>query len=51
MITNYELLFGEKPKQNVTAPIEKGNHPEMDSTEILDPDQTKIYQSLIGGLQ
>ena len=51
MIANHEQLFGEKPRQNVTAPLEKGDHPEMDTTELLGPEQTKIYQSLIGGLQ
>ena len=51
MIANCKRLFGEKPKQNVTDPIETSNHPEMGTTELLGPEQTKIYQSLIGGLQ
>ena len=51
MIANYERLFGEPPSQRVSAPIEKGDHPEMDTTELLGPEQTKLYQSLIGGLQ
>ena len=51
MLANYERLFGEPPKQNMHAPLEKGDHPEMDTTELLDMDNTKIYQSLIGGLQ
>ena len=50
-IANCEQVFGEKPKQNVTAPIENGNHPEMDTTELLGPMQTKICQSFISGLQ
>jgi len=51
MVANYERLFGEPPKTNVYAPIEKGDHPEMDTTELLGEEQIKVYQSLIGGLQ
>ena len=51
MIANYERLFGEAPKTNVYAPLEKGDHPEMDTSELLDQGQIKVYQSLIGGLQ
>ena len=51
MISNYEKLFGQKPSQNVLSPIEKGDHPEMDTTDLLDPEGTKLYQSLIGALQ
>ena len=51
MIDNYVRLFGEKPNQNMMSPIEKGDHPEMDTSEFLDPEKVKIYQSLIGALQ
>ena len=30
LIKNYEKLFGESPKQSVTSPLEKGDHPEID---------------------
>jgi hypothetical protein len=51
MIATYELLFGELPKQTVTSPIEKNDHPELDTSELLDDDGIKKYQSLIGALQ
>jgi hypothetical protein len=51
MIANYEKLFGELPKQNVTSPLEKGDHPELDTSEVLDAKSTEIYQSMIGALQ
>ena len=51
MLANYERLFGGPPKQNVTSPIEKGNHPELDNTELLDDEGINKYQSLIGALQ
>ena len=33
---NYETLFGEMSKQNVSLPLEKGDHPEMDTSDFLD---------------
>ena len=51
MIGTYEKYFGEKPKQNVTSPLEKGDHPELDTSDFLDSQGISIYQSLIGALQ
>ena len=51
MLGTYERLFGSPPKQTVTSPLEKGDHPEMDDSELLDADGTVTYQSLIGALQ
>ena len=51
MIGNYEKIFGESPKQNVTSPLEKGDHPELDDSELLDAKGIEIYQSMIGALQ
>jgi hypothetical protein len=50
LLFTYEKLFGTKPKQYRT-PLEKGDHPELDTTALLDDAQTRIYQSLIGALQ
>ena len=49
-LDNYERLFGSKPRQ-VYSPLNKGDHPEMDTSELLDVEETQIYQSLIGSLQ
>ena len=49
-IDNYKRLFGTNPKQ-ASSPLEKADHPELDSTELLDVEETQIYQSLIGSLQ
>jgi hypothetical protein len=51
MIANYERLFGQSPKQTVTSPIEKADHPELDESDLLDEEGIKKYQSLIGALQ
>jgi hypothetical protein len=50
LIGEYERMFGEKPKR-FTSPLEKGDHPELDTSEILDIRGIKQYQSLIGSLQ
>ena len=51
MMGSYEKYFGEKPKHNVTSPLEKGDHPELDTSELLDSQGITVYQSLIGALQ
>jgi hypothetical protein len=51
MVASYERMFGESPKQNVTSPLEKGDHPELDTLELLDLQGISMYQSLIGALQ
>ena len=50
MIDNCVRFFGEKPKP-VFSPLAPGDHPELDSSDLLDLEGTKIYQSLIGALQ
>ena len=50
MIANYERIYGTKSKQ-VYSPLTKGDHPELDDTELLGFEKTKIYQSLVGALQ
>lgn len=51
VIANYQQMFGEAPKQNVTSPLEKGDHPELDTSPFLDESGTRDYQSCIGALQ
>jgi Reverse transcriptase (RNA-dependent DNA polymerase) len=50
MLSNYERMFGTKPKE-YSSPLEKGDHPEMDVTDELDDQGIAMYQSLIGALQ
>ena len=47
----YEKMFGEKPSAKIYSPLEKGDHPEVDSSELLDAEGIQQYQSLIGSLQ
>ena len=51
LIANYEREFGQSPKQNVTSPVEKNDHPELDTSELLEKSGIELYQSLIGSLQ
>jgi hypothetical protein len=50
MLGNYETMFGSKPKEYST-PMEEKDHPEIDTTELVDATGIKQYQSLIGALQ
>ena len=50
MIGSYERLFGEKPKE-FNSPLAKGDHPELDDTELCNEKDKAIYMSLIGSLQ
>ncbi len=51
MVDGYKTMFGANPKSNVSSPLEKGDHPEIDDTHLLDEDGIAKYQSLIGSLQ
>ena len=51
LIQSYEHMFGSKPSTNMYSPLEKGDHPELDDSEYLDPSGIQQYQSLIGSLQ
>ena len=44
-------IFGEHPKARYSSPLEGGDHPELDITDLLDEEGIKHYQSLIGILQ
>ena len=44
-------MFGTKPKTVYTSPLECGDHPELDTSDVLSEEDTRKYQSLIGALQ
>lgn len=47
MATNYMSMFGEKPKTQCKSLLEKGNHPETDTSDPLDAKGIQQYQSMI----
>jgi hypothetical protein len=51
MIDGYIRMFGEKPRSVYHSPLEEGDHPELDTSEILDIEGVTKYQSLIGSMQ
>ena len=51
MMFNYEKMFGDLPSMNVQSPLEHGDHPELDESELLDDEGVEKYQSLIGSQQ
>ena len=50
-VDEYRRLYGENPSRKCNSPLEKGDHPELDESELLDDDGIHQYQSLIGSLQ
>ena len=50
MKQQYQVLFGTKPKQYVSELVEN-DHPEIDESEFMNDEDTRIYQSLIGSAQ
>ena len=51
MVSNYERIFGECPSHLYRSPLEKGDHPELDTSQLLDQKGIMQCQSLIGSLQ
>jgi hypothetical protein len=49
LIKNYEKSFGIKPKE-FASPLEKGDHPELDTSELCTTEQVAQYQYMIGSL-
>jgi hypothetical protein len=51
MVEAYTRMFGQPPKQ-CSAPLEKGDHPELDESPLLEEqEQITQYMSLMGQLQ
>jgi hypothetical protein len=51
--THQELrkLIWQEPSQNMSSPLDKGDHPELDTSELCTEEQISQYQSMIGLLQ
>jgi hypothetical protein len=48
---DYEQMFGQQPKQNVLSLLEKGYHPETNSSNLLDAKGIQMYQFIICALK
>ena len=47
----YVQHFGVKPNKKYRSPLQKGDHPELDTTPFQDEERKEIYQTLIGAGQ
>ena len=50
MMETYEKMFGAKPKK-YTSPLEKNDHPKLDTTPLLDEEDITKFQSMVGAAQ
>jgi hypothetical protein len=50
IVDQYERMFGSKPRE-YASPLEKGDHPEVDTSEELDEEGIKKYRTMIDCLQ
>ena len=50
ILESHERIFKEKPRKS-RPPLEGGDHPGLDTSELCDENQTKQFQTLIGQLQ
>ena len=51
LVEDYKNIFREEPSKKYHAPLQKGDHPEIDLSGLCLPDDTVKYQSNIGALQ
>ena len=47
----YKRLFNEDPPKGYKTPLDKNDHPELDTSEILEGDMTANYLTMVGQLQ
>ena len=47
----YKRLFNEAPPKGYKTPLDKNDHPELDTSEILEGDMAAKYLAMVGQLQ
>ena len=47
----YRRLFNEDPPKGYKTPLDKNDHPELDTSEILEGDMAAKYLTMVGQLQ
>ena len=47
----YKRLFNEDPPKGYKTPLDKNDHPELDTSEILEGDMAAKYLTMVGKLQ
>ena len=47
----YKRLFNDKPPKDHKTPLDKNDHPELGTSEILEGDMAAKYLTMVGHLQ
>ena len=47
----YRRLFNDEPPKGYKTPLDKNDHPELDTSEILEGDMAAKYLTMVGQLQ
>ena len=47
----YKRLFNDEPPKDLKTPLDKNDHPEIDTSEILEGDMPAKYLTMVGQLQ
>ena len=47
----YVRLFNTEPSKDLKTPLEKNDHPELDTSEILEGPEVNQYLTMVGQLQ
>jgi hypothetical protein len=50
MLKNYERQFGSLPAKK-SAPMADDDHPELDTSDILNEEKKHLYMSMVGAMQ
>ena len=48
MVASYQTIFGYKPKQKYSSPLEHNDHPELDMSEVLDAEGSRSINASLG---
>ena len=51
ILKQFEFMMGYLPPKKVTSPIEPRDHPELDTSKLLDEKAKRLYWSVLGMLQ
>ena len=50
LVETYKRLFNEEPPKDHKTPLDKNEHPELDTSEILEGDLAAKYLTMVGQL-
>ena len=51
LVATYIRLFNDDPPKGYKTPLDKDDHPELDTSEILEGDMSAKYLTMVGQLQ